>query len=65
MKLGDIRSQIHRDGGPSIALWLSSVGRTATLRAWLAQRPAGRPELFLNAHGNALTQSGFEYILEK
>jgi integrase/recombinase XerD len=40
---------------------------TATsLRAWLAVRGnALAPELFLNAGGQALTRSGFEYILAK
>lgn len=40
---------------------------TATaLRAWLAVRTEGQnPELFLNARGQAMTRSGFEYILAK
>src|SRR5439155_19344072 len=40
---------------------------TATaLRAWLAIRgPAPTPELFLNARGQAMTRSGFEYVLDK
>jgi integrase/recombinase XerD len=47
------------------ALPLWRVTATA-LRAWLAQRPAGQAtEVFLNAHGAAMTRSGFEYILEK
>jgi site-specific recombinase XerC len=46
-----------------LPLWKET---TATLKAWLAVRPAnGNPELFLNATGRALTQSGFEYILAK
>jgi len=36
------------------------------LRAWLAVRgPALVPELFVNARGQPLTRSGFEYILAK
>ena len=36
------------------------------LRAWLALRgTAATPELFLNARGEAMTRSGFEYILHK
>lgn len=40
---------------------------TATaLRAWLVLRGvASAPELFLNARGQAMTRSGFEYILDK
>jgi integrase/recombinase XerD len=36
------------------------------VRAWLAVRGEGRvPELFLNARGQNLSRSGFEYVLEK
>jgi integrase/recombinase XerD len=36
------------------------------LRAWLAVRgPAPATELFVNARGQPLTRSGFEYILNK
>ena len=36
------------------------------LRAWLAVRgPSSVQELFINAHGQPLTRSGFEYILDK
>jgi site-specific recombinase XerD len=36
------------------------------LRAWLSVRgPSPASELFINAHGQPLTRSGFEYILEK
>jgi integrase/recombinase XerD len=36
------------------------------LRAWLSVRgPSSASELFINAHGQPLTRSGFEYILEK
>jgi site-specific recombinase XerD len=40
---------------------------TATaVKAWLKVRPAsGSPELFLNARAQAMTRSGFEYILAK
>jgi integrase/recombinase XerD len=39
---------------------------TAALRAWLAVRGTGlAPELFLNARGQPMTRSGFEYILDK
>ena len=38
----------------------------AAVRAWLAVRGAASvPELFLNARGQNLTRSGFEYILRK
>ncbi len=38
----------------------------AALRAWLAVRGTGlAPELFLNARGQPMTRSGFEYILDK
>jgi integrase/recombinase XerD len=41
--------------------------QTATaVRAWLAVRgTAAVPELFLNARGEAMSRSGFEYILDK
>lgn len=40
---------------------------TATvIKAWIALRPkTTAPELFLNARGQAMTRSGFEYILSK
>jgi site-specific recombinase XerD len=40
---------------------------TATaVKAWLKVRPvSGSPELFLNARAQAMTRSGFEYILAK
>jgi site-specific recombinase XerD len=38
----------------------------ANLRAWLAIRgEAAVPELFLNAHGGAMTRMGFEYVLKR
>lgn len=46
-----------------LPLWKETAG---VLRAWLAVRgenPA--PELFLNANGEPMTRSGFEYILAK
>jgi integrase/recombinase XerD len=37
-----------------------------SVRAWLAVRGEARvPELFINAHGNAMTRAGFEYLLDK
>jgi integrase/recombinase XerD len=38
----------------------------ANLRAWLAVRgEASVPELFLNARGDAMTRTGFEYVLKQ
>ena len=38
----------------------------ANLRAWLAIRgEAAVPELFLNARGDAMTRTGFEYVLKQ
>ena len=46
-----------------LPLWKTTAG---ALRAWLAVRPtAAAPELFLNARGQPMTRSGFEYILDK
>ena len=46
-----------------LPLWRETA---AALRAWLALRgPALAPELFLNARGQPMTRSGFEYILRK
>ena len=46
-----------------LPLWKTT---TAALRAWLAVRGLARvPELFVNARGESLTRSGFEYILAK
>jgi integrase/recombinase XerD len=37
-----------------------------TIKAWLKVRPvSGAPELFLTARAQAMTRSGFEYVLEK
>ena len=46
-----------------LPLWKQAA---SDLRAWLTVR--GRPvaiELFLNAHGEPMTRSGFEYVLKK
>ena len=46
-----------------LPLWKET---TSVLRAWLAVRgKALVPELFLNARGESMTRSGFEYILRK
>lgn len=46
-----------------LPLWKETA---AAIRTWLKVRPVdGAPELFLNARGQAMTRSGFEYILEK
>ncbi len=46
-----------------LPLWKEA---TRALRAWLAVRgPAPTPEVFLNARGEALTCSGFSYIVKK
>jgi integrase/recombinase XerD len=46
-----------------LPLWKETA---SALRAWLAVRQSGNsPELFLNARGEAMTRSGFEYILAK
>lgn len=46
-----------------LPLWKET---TSALRAWLAVRGSPLvPELFLNARGQPMTRSGFEYILRK
>jgi site-specific recombinase XerD len=46
-----------------LPLWKETA---AVVKAWLKVRPASAaPELFLNARVQAMTRSGFEYILEK
>jgi len=46
-----------------LPLWKET---TSALRAWLAVRgTALAPQLFLNARGEPMTRSGFEYILQK
>jgi len=47
----------------SLPMWKVTV---AAIRAWLAVRGTVlTPELFLNARGQPMTRSGFEYILSK
>ena len=44
-----------------LPLWKETA---VAVKAWLKVRPASTaPELFLNARGQAMTRSGFEYIL--
>src|SRR5208337_4636417 len=52
-----------RAGERVLPLWKE----TATIiKAWLKVRPASSaPELFLNARAQAMTRSGFEYVLKK
>ena len=46
-----------------LPLWKET---TAAVKAWLKVRPASAaPELFLNARRQAMTRSGFEYIVAK
>ncbi|MDP2430558.1 MAG: tyrosine-type recombinase/integrase [Hydrogenophaga sp.] len=46
-----------------LPLWKQTA---AALRAWLDVRgPIGVPQLFVNAQGDAMTRSGFDYILSK
>jgi site-specific recombinase XerD len=46
-----------------LPLWKETA---VAVKAWLKVRPASTaPELFLNARGQAMTRSGFEYILTK
>jgi site-specific recombinase XerD len=46
-----------------LPLWKETA---AALRAWLSVRgTVAAPELFVNAQREAMTRSGFEYILEK
>ncbi|MEX3935803.1 tyrosine-type recombinase/integrase [Paraburkholderia phymatum] len=56
---------VHSKGRPErcLPLWRET---TSALRPWMAVRGlAPFPELFLNAHGEPMTRSGFEYILHK
>lgn len=47
----------------ALPLWKAAAD---DLRAWLAVRGDARtPELFINARGQAMTRSGFEYVLAK
>lgn len=46
-----------------LPLWKTTA---IALRAWLSVRQtAAAPELFLNARGQPMTRSGFEYVLDK
>lgn len=46
-----------------LPLWKETA---KAVRAWLAVRGvASVPEVFLNAHGQTMTRSGFEYILDR
>jgi integrase/recombinase XerD len=46
-----------------LPLWKETA---AAVKAWLKVRPdSTAPELFVNARGQAMTRSGFEYILAK
>lgn len=71
LPLGNVRLQprpsvlVHGKGRRErcLPLWKTT---TAALRAWLAVRgTVSVPELFVNARGESLTRSGFEYILRK
>jgi len=71
LRLADLTLQphasivVHGKGRRERSLPLWKITATA-LRAWLAIRgPAPTPELFLNARGQAMTRSGFEYVLDK
>ena len=47
----------------ALPLWREAA---TALRAWLAIRqPASVPEVFLNARGDAMSRSGFEYVLRR
>jgi len=71
LRIDDVKLQpqasvlIHGKGRKQrcLPLWKET---TAALRAWLAVRGTVlAPELFVNARGEAMTRSGFEYILHK
>jgi site-specific recombinase XerD len=71
LRISDIKLQpyasilVHGKGRRerSLPMWKVTV---AVIRAWLAVRgTALAPELFLNARGQPMTRSGFEYILRK
>lgn len=71
LRLDDVKLQphasvlVHGKGRKErcLPLWKET---TSALRAWLAVRGAVlAPELFVNARGEAMTRSGFEYILHK
>jgi site-specific recombinase XerD len=71
LRLDDLKLQpepsvlVHGKGRRErcLPLWKTTA---AALRAWLAVRgTVSVPELFVNAHGESLTRSGFEYILRR
>jgi site-specific recombinase XerD len=71
LRLGDVSLQphasilVHGKGRKErcLPLWKET---TSALRAWLAVRGGvSVPELFVNARGEPMTRSGFEYILNK
>ena len=71
LRLGDVSLQpnasilVHGKGRKErcLPLWKET---TSALRAWLSVRGEVLvPELFLNARGESMTRSGFEYILHK
>lgn len=71
LRLDDLKFQpqpsvlVHGKGRRErcLPLWKTT---TAALQAWLAVRgTVSVPELFVSARGEALTRSGFEYILRK
>lgn len=71
LRLDDLKLQpqasvlIHGKGRKQrcLPLWKQTA---SALRAWLAVRgTVFAPELFVNARGEAMTRSGFEYILHK
>jgi len=71
LRVEDVRFQpqanvlVHGKGRRErcLPLWKTT---TTAVRAWLAVRGvASVPELFVSARGEALTRSGFEYILRK
>jgi len=71
LQLGDVTLQpqasilVHGKGRRERCLPLWKV-TAAAMRAWLAVRgKALAPEFFVNAQGQPMTRSGFEYILDK
>ena len=71
LRVEDVRFQpqanvlVHGKGRRErcLPLWKTTA---AAVRAWLAVRGVvSIPELFVSAHGEALTRSGFEFILRK
>ncbi len=71
LRIDDVKLQpqasvlVHGKGRKQrcLPLWKET---TVALRAWLAVRGTVlAPELFINARGEAMTRSGFEYILHK